>query len=315
MQPVQDLSIDTTVSRTQYQFVLEDANPDEFNTWVPKLVRAPAAAAAARGRGQRPGEPGAGRLPHHRPRHRRPLRHHPGHGRQRALRRLRPAHRLDDLHAVEPVPRHPAGGCLAHGVPRCARHHLPALVHRRRRPGAAVGAGQGIDPAVTAVDRPPRPVPCDHRVLQPRRRRRPRRRGRCHPQGRDRDRPAAERADDLPGCGARLPGHPRQRAVPDHRRHRHRLHRARGAVRELHPPDHHPLDPALGRRRGAAGAAAGALGPRRHRHHRHHSPDRHRQEERHHDDRLRAGGRARAGHGAARGHLPAPRCCASGRSS
>jgi len=38
MQPVQDLSIDDTVSRTQYQFVLEDSNPTEFNTWVPKLV-------------------------------------------------------------------------------------------------------------------------------------------------------------------------------------------------------------------------------------------------------------------------------------
>ncbi len=38
LQPVQDLSIDDTVSRTQYQFVLEDANPTEFNTWVPKLV-------------------------------------------------------------------------------------------------------------------------------------------------------------------------------------------------------------------------------------------------------------------------------------
>jgi multidrug efflux pump len=38
MQPVQDLSIEDTVSRTQYQFVLEDANPQEFNEWVPKLV-------------------------------------------------------------------------------------------------------------------------------------------------------------------------------------------------------------------------------------------------------------------------------------
>jgi multidrug efflux pump len=38
MQPVQDLSIDDTVSRTQYQFVLEDTNPTEFNAWVPKLV-------------------------------------------------------------------------------------------------------------------------------------------------------------------------------------------------------------------------------------------------------------------------------------
>jgi multidrug efflux pump len=38
MQPVQDLTIDTTVSRTQYQFVLEDANLDEFTTWVPRLI-------------------------------------------------------------------------------------------------------------------------------------------------------------------------------------------------------------------------------------------------------------------------------------
>jgi multidrug efflux pump len=38
MQPVQDLTIDTSVSRTQYQFVLEDANPDELAVWAPKLV-------------------------------------------------------------------------------------------------------------------------------------------------------------------------------------------------------------------------------------------------------------------------------------
>jgi multidrug efflux pump len=39
MQPAQDLSIDATVSRTQYQFVLEDANPDELNAWTPRLLR------------------------------------------------------------------------------------------------------------------------------------------------------------------------------------------------------------------------------------------------------------------------------------
>jgi len=38
MQPVQDLTIDTTVSRTEYQFILEDANPDELAQLVPKLV-------------------------------------------------------------------------------------------------------------------------------------------------------------------------------------------------------------------------------------------------------------------------------------
>jgi multidrug efflux pump len=38
LQPVQDLTIDTTASRTQYQFVLRDANSAEFAVWVPKLV-------------------------------------------------------------------------------------------------------------------------------------------------------------------------------------------------------------------------------------------------------------------------------------
>jgi multidrug efflux pump len=38
MQPIQDLTIDATVSRSQYQLVLEDANPNEFSTWVPKLL-------------------------------------------------------------------------------------------------------------------------------------------------------------------------------------------------------------------------------------------------------------------------------------
>src|SRR5260370_18067825 len=38
MQPVQDLTIDATVSRSQYQFVFEDANPNAFPTWVPKLL-------------------------------------------------------------------------------------------------------------------------------------------------------------------------------------------------------------------------------------------------------------------------------------
>ncbi|MBN9090288.1 MAG: MdtB/MuxB family multidrug efflux RND transporter permease subunit [Reyranella sp.] len=38
MQPSQDLSIDSTVARTQYQFVLESPNPDDFNTWVPRLM-------------------------------------------------------------------------------------------------------------------------------------------------------------------------------------------------------------------------------------------------------------------------------------
>jgi len=38
MQPVQDLTIEGTVSRTQYQFILQDADPAELAVWTPKLV-------------------------------------------------------------------------------------------------------------------------------------------------------------------------------------------------------------------------------------------------------------------------------------
>src|SRR5471030_2572236 len=38
MQPVQDLSVENRVSRTQYQYTLEDANVDELAQWTPKIV-------------------------------------------------------------------------------------------------------------------------------------------------------------------------------------------------------------------------------------------------------------------------------------
>jgi len=38
MQPVQDLTVEDRVSRTQFQYTLEDANADELNTWTKKLV-------------------------------------------------------------------------------------------------------------------------------------------------------------------------------------------------------------------------------------------------------------------------------------
>ena len=40
MQPVQDLTVEDRVSRTQYQYTLEDADPEELNRWAPKLVQA-----------------------------------------------------------------------------------------------------------------------------------------------------------------------------------------------------------------------------------------------------------------------------------
>ncbi len=40
MQPVQDLTLDNTVSRTQYQFTMESADATALSTWTPKLVSA-----------------------------------------------------------------------------------------------------------------------------------------------------------------------------------------------------------------------------------------------------------------------------------
>ena len=38
MQPVQDLTVDARVSRTQFQYTLDDPNADELNLWAPRLA-------------------------------------------------------------------------------------------------------------------------------------------------------------------------------------------------------------------------------------------------------------------------------------
>ena len=38
MQPVQDLTIEDRVSRTQYQYSIEDADANELAEWAPRLV-------------------------------------------------------------------------------------------------------------------------------------------------------------------------------------------------------------------------------------------------------------------------------------
>jgi len=39
MQPVQDLTIDSNISRAQYNFILQNANAAEFKTWTPRLMQ------------------------------------------------------------------------------------------------------------------------------------------------------------------------------------------------------------------------------------------------------------------------------------
>ena len=105
-----------------------------------------------------------------------------------------------------------------------------------------------------------------------------------------------------------------QRAAADPGRARHRLHRARRPLRELHPPGHDPVDAAVGRRRRAPRAPPLPPGSQRRRDHRHRPADRHREEERHHDGRLRARGGAQARQDRAATRSTRRACCASARS-
>ena len=74
--------------------------------------------------------------------------------------------------------------------------------------------------------------------------------------GRARARRAGEHPHRVPGRGARVPRIAQQRTAADPGGDRHHVHRARGALRELHPPRDDPLDAALGGCRGPARAAA-----------------------------------------------------------
>ena len=313
MQPVQDLTVDSTVSRTQYQFVLESAKPDDFDVWVPRLVerlrRLPQLVDVTtdlqakglslfikldRDAAARFGVTAASVdnvL-------------YDAFGQRIVSTVYTQSNQYRVVYEVEP--RHGA-------LDRLARQPLSA--GGGRQAGPAVG-GRDLRGAVgAAADRPARAVPGDQHLLQPGARRVARRGGRGHHRRPARDRHAAFHHDPFPGCGARLPEVARQPADADPRRHRHGLHRAGRALRELHPPGHDPVDPAVGRHRCALGADAGGRRSDGGGHHRHRAADRHRQEERDHDDRLRARCRTQRRQGAAARRSTRPACCAFGRSS
>jgi multidrug efflux pump len=105
LRAAQELTVDSTRSAYPYALTLRDTDKTVLATWAPlmrdRMMTRPRRAGGA---GDRPDG-----LPGRRPRRRRALRHHAGDHRQRALRCLRPAHHLDHLRRVEPVPRHPRG--------------------------------------------------------------------------------------------------------------------------------------------------------------------------------------------------------------
>ena len=155
MQPVQDLTIDSTVSRAQYSFILENANPTEFAAWTPRLLercgrcrRSPTSRAISQAQGQAldlvVDRATAARFGITLATHR-----------QRALRRLRPAHRLDHLYAIEPVSRHPRSRSRSAATSRICRR---SICRHLRRPTI----GQVPLSAIAHVEQRPAPLLINH---------------------------------------------------------------------------------------------------------------------------------------------------------
>ena len=229
MQPVQDLTIEGTVSRTQYQFILQDADPAQLAEWTPKLVdklnQLPQLADVA----SDISAPGALGLRRDRPRPGRPFRHYAGDDRQCAVRLLRPAHRLHHLHQLQPVPRHPRSRSEPADLAAIAVRYLSALLGRQRA-GAAGRDGQDAGGNRAAAGLASRAVSRSHRILQPGAGRIARRGGDGDQAGASRDRPAAQRDHQLSGRRAGVSVIALQSAFPDPGGDRHRLYRAGRAL-------------------------------------------------------------------------------------
>ena len=256
MQPVQDLTVEDRVSRTQFQYSLEDADARELNEWAPRLVAELDSAAPVARRRERSADSGLEASLVIDRDTAVAVRHHAASDRRHALRRVRPAAGLDDLHAVEPVSRG-AGGRSRLPAESRSRWNISIVANVQRRAGAA-------ERLHALRDRPPRRSRSTTRGSS--------RWSRCRSISRpafrsatpsrrsmqaERARSACPRAfrPSFQGTAAGVPDVARQRAVADSGGARHRLHRARRAVRKLHPSDHDPFDAAVGGRRRDSGAA------------------------------------------------------------
>ncbi len=133
MQPVQDISVEDIVSRTEYQYSLQDPSADELSAYATKFVGPAERDPRAGGRGERPADPGAPGIALVRPPDRVPPGNHPAEHRRQPLRQLRAEAGLDGLHPAEPVPRHPGGGPALPDEPGAAEGHLPHLGQRAAR--------------------------------------------------------------------------------------------------------------------------------------------------------------------------------------
>ena len=215
-------------------------------TWAPQLARRSSRRSPelARRR-QRSADRRAQVSAHDRSRHRlAPRRHAAGH-RRHALRRLRPAPGLDHLHPAQPVPRHPRGEARVPAEPGRARSRstcdrppgeqvplarVRAAARRRRRRSSSTIRANSRRSRSRSTSRRASSLGDAVDAIHARRGRR----SGCRPAF----------TPSFQGTAQAFQRLARERAAPHPRGAHHRLHRARRPLRELHPPDHDPLDAA-----------------------------------------------------------------------
>ena len=105
MQPVQDLTVEDRVSRTEFQYTLEDPSSDELNVYAPKLLARLQTTSRVARRSQRSAGAWTANATGVRPRHGLAPGNHALGDRSDAVRRLRPAPGLHHVHAAQPIPR------------------------------------------------------------------------------------------------------------------------------------------------------------------------------------------------------------------
>ena len=138
MQPVQDLTVEDRVSRTQYQYTLEDPDLNELNQWTTRLMEKLNQLPQIQRRGDGPADQrafgGAGDRSSDGFAHGNYADQH----RSDAVRRIRAAAGVDAVHATEPVSRDPGD---AAGVSEDA---VEAAGHLRAFGAGADGVDDGI---------------------------------------------------------------------------------------------------------------------------------------------------------------------------
>ena len=110
LQPLQDLTVEDRVSRTQFQYALEDPDQKELAIYTRKMVEELSKESDVTDVASDLQDQGLGGPTGDRSRHRGPPRHRHGRRGQHPLRRLRPAPGFHHLYPAQPVPRGDGGG-------------------------------------------------------------------------------------------------------------------------------------------------------------------------------------------------------------